>query len=383
MRIALVGCGYVADFYLNTLPNHPELEIAAVTDRDAERTRRFASHYGVRAAESLEEILEDPSIELVVNLTNPASHYAVSRAALESGKHVYSEKPLAMEMAEATTLVERAEKLGLRIASAPCNVLGETAQTVWKALREEKIGRVRLVYAEQDNGFLHRLPYRTWRSESGTPWPWKDEFEVGCTLEHAGYYLTWLAAFFGPARSVTSFASILVPDKECDAPLAVESPDFSVACIEFDSGVVARLSCSIVAPRDHTLRVFGDEGVLSTPNCWDYASPVYLKQRTPLHLRAEKYPRAAKLMGLGPRAQTPVRKPRFRYQSKGAERMDFARGIAELAASVREGRPCRLSARFCLHVNELALAIQNPDNFGTPHTLRSTFDPIEPMSWAT
>ncbi len=91
------------------------------------------------------------------------------------------------------------------------------------------------------------------------PWPYKDEFEVGCTLEHAGYYLGWLAAWFGPAVTVTSFASVQVPDKVPGETFAVTSPDFSVACIQFASGVVARLTCSILAPHDHSLKVVGDE----------------------------------------------------------------------------------------------------------------------------
>lgn len=84
-------------------------------------------------------------------------------------------------------------------------------------------------------------------SPSGAPWPYKDEFEVGCTLEHAGYYVTWLAAFFGPAKSVTSFAGCQIPDKGTDGPLEVLAPDFAVGCIEFACSVAARVTCSIVA----------------------------------------------------------------------------------------------------------------------------------------
>ncbi len=382
MRIAFVGCGYAADFYANTLPNHPHLELAGVMDRDAARATRFAAHYSFPVMESLDQLLADQSIDIVVNLTNPSSHYEISKAALLAGKHVYSEKPLAMSMEGAEELVEIAERQGLLLTAAPCNVLGESAQTVWKALRERQIGEARLIYAELDNGLLHRLSYLNWMSESGTPWPYKDEFEVGCTLEHAGYYLTWLAAFFGPATSVTSHSSIVVPDKKLVEGRDVHTPDFSVACIQFESGPVARLSCSIVAPRDHSLRIFGDDGILTTPNCWDYGSPVHVQRRTPLRLRAEKYPRAARLLRLGPRKYPLVRKPRFVYRCKGAERMDYCRGIDELAGSIREERPCRLPARFCLHVNELALAIQHPPKAGAPRPLRTTFEPVEPMSWA-
>ena len=93
-----------------------------------------------------------------MNLTNPASHFEVSRACLEAGKHVYSEKPLATNMDDARALCALAESKGLMLASAPCSVLGEAAQTLWLALRRNEIGKVRLVYAELDDDFVPRRP---------------------------------------------------------------------------------------------------------------------------------------------------------------------------------------------------------------------------------
>jgi predicted dehydrogenase len=380
VRIAFVGCGYVADFYISTLLNHPELENLGFWDRDQARLDRFCAFYRAPRFEALEQLLADPRVELVVNLTNPSSHYQVSKAALEAGKHVYSEKPLAMEYPAALDLVELAERRGLQLAGAPCNMLGESAQTLWKALREQVIGKVRLVYAEIDDGPVPLMDHARWLSESGTPWPAKDEFEVGCTLEHAGYYVGWLASFFGPALRVTSFASELMPDK--GIPLDRRAPDLSVGCIEFAGGVVARLTCSLYGTHDHRVRVFGDRGILSVADCWDFGSKVMLSPRTPLRLKAEKYPLAARLVGLGPRALPLVRKPTFRFGGKGANRMDFCRGIAEVAEAVRERRPSRMSARFALHVNEVVLALQDPTGMGAVRTLQSTFEPIEPMEWA-
>ncbi len=371
MRIAIVGCGFVADYYLKTLPNHPELELVGVMDRDQERASRFAAYHSVPVYLSLEELLKDRSVEIVVNLTNPRSHFSVSKACLESGKHVYSEKPLSIKLSEAEEIVDLAEQRGLYISSAPCSILGETAQTVWKALRENAIGHVRLVYAEMDDGLVYRMPYKKWSSESGIPWPYKDEFEVGCTLEHAGYYVTWLTAFFGPAQTVTAFSSCLIPDKQTDVPLEVDAPDFSVACIKFASGVVARLTCSIIAPHDHSLKVVGDEGILFTNDCWYYRSPVYIRRMLNIRRRTivspwkEKYP----LVG----------KASSRFRLRGSQQMDFCRGVAELASAITEQRSCRLSARYSLHNNEIILAIHNALETGSPYKISSSFEPIEPM----
>ncbi len=278
MNIGIVGCGFVADYYISTLEAHPELRVMGVADRDPERLARFAAFHNLSTFDSLDALLADDRVEMVLNLTNPRSHYEVTKASLEAGKHVYSEKPLAMNMDHARELVELAERKSLRLASAPCSLLGETAQTVWRALRRRLIGQPLLVYAEMDDGMVHKMAYRKWASASGAPWPAKDEFEVGCTFEHAGYYLAWFPAFFGPAKTVTAFSASLIPDKQTDEPLDVDAPDFSVACVTFESGVVARLTCSIIAPHDHRLRIIGDEGVLSTHDCWRYRSPVHMRR---------------------------------------------------------------------------------------------------------
>lgn len=374
MNIAIVGCGFVADYYLATLPLHPELKLLGVMDRDAIRAKCMADSSRVRHYSSLVDVLDDNSVEIVLNLTSPRSHYEVSKAALLKGKHVYSEKPLGMRFEQAAELVQLAESCGLLIASAPCSSLGETAQTLWKVLREQTFGTVRVVYAEMDDGMIFRMPYRKWKSVSGIPWPYKDEFEVGCTLEHAGYYLTWLATWFGPAKTVTSFASTQAPDKLPDGTLNMDSPDFSVACIQFHSGVVARLTCGILAPHDHSVKIVCDDGILYTGESWDYRSPVYSRRMVTIRRKTFLNP-------LRKRHQLP-RAPNGSPKTKGSQSMDFARGPAELADALRNNRPCRLSPRFSLHVNEMALAIHWAREQGATYQMSTTFDPIQPMPWA-
>src|SRR5450755_3871593 len=154
MNVAIVGCGFVADYYLVTLPLHPELKVIGVVDKVGERADLLSRSYGVKKYATLADVLNDPSVELVLNLTNPRNHYEVSKPALLAGKHVYSEKPLAMQMDQARELVELAESRGLLISSAPCSALSETAQTMWKGLRDETVGTPRLVYAEMDDGMV-------------------------------------------------------------------------------------------------------------------------------------------------------------------------------------------------------------------------------------
>jgi predicted dehydrogenase len=354
MNIAILGCGYVADFYMQTLRQYPNLSVVSAYDKDEKRLPVFPRHYGIRRYSSLEEILADSSIEMVLNLTNPRSHFELTKSCLLAGKHVYSEKPLAMDSIMAGKLVELAKQKGLRLAIAPCSLLSETCQTIWKALHEGAIGPVRLVYANFDNGMIHRLDPMRWRSASGAEWPAWDEFEVGCTYERAEYVLSWLAAFFGPAQRVTAFSSCQIGDKGITSNTM--APDFSVGCIEYKNDVLARVTCSVLAPSDKSLLIVGDNGVLYTKYVRNDASPVYIATTTSNRIVKAV---AARLAHLGGRVEHLLglpwsvrglgveRKVKFAIRPKllsgGCSKpVDFMRGPNELAESIREGRPCRL-----------------------------------------
>lgn len=262
--IAFVGCGYVADLYMPTLQNWADrIALRGVYDIRPERLAAFTGHHGVRGYASFEELLADDDVEIVLNLTNPFAHYQVSRAALEAGKHVYSEKPLSIDFSEARALVELARERGLTLCSAPATVLGPAAQALWRAVRSDAAGAPRLIYVELDDGPVHQLGYENWISPSGAPWPARDEFLTGCTVEHAGYALTWLAAMFGPVRRVVSAAALQIPDKGPDTPEPYASADFLCAVLEFDGGLKSRMTNSIVATNDHRLRIFCDDRLLS------------------------------------------------------------------------------------------------------------------------
>jgi hypothetical protein len=142
----------------------------------------------------------------------------------------------------------------------------------------------------------------------------------------------------------------------------------------FASGVVARLTCSIVAPHDHSMTIVADEGILYTRDCWHFDSPVYVRRNVRMRRRLVLSPWRRKL--------PLVRrwKPGFRFG--GSQRVDFARGVAELATAIAGKRRCRLSAQYCLHVNEIVLAIQNACDTGVSSEIKSSFEPIEPMPWS-
>lgn len=370
-QIGIVGTGFVADLYMRSLAGHPELRVIGAYDRSANRLGQFCAYWKVPQFESLKALTESGECDLVLNLTNPGSHYEVSRQCLAYGVHVYSEKPLAVDMNEARALHAYASEQQLLLASAPCNFLSESAQAAWRALREGLIGQARLVYAELDDGFISQAPYRSWKSESGAPWPYQDEFEVGCTLEHAGYYLGWLVMMFGPVSRVVAASACLVDDKGVQP--TPDTPDFSVGVLYFQSGVAARLTCSIVAPHDHRFRVIGDRGVMEVKDCWDNESPVTVKRRFIVRRRLVDLPVGRKQRIRG--------RTHPKVARRGAASMNFALGPAEMVQALRESRTPRVAADMALHINEVTLAIQKAVG-GHAVDIETTCAPLEPMPWA-
>ncbi|KAK2806406.1 hypothetical protein FQN50_005823 [Emmonsiellopsis sp. PD_5] len=393
MNIAFVGCGFVAAYYGDTLPNHPELRPLAAFDISPSRLSAFSKRYNIPAAASFQAILDNPDIDLVVNLTPPATHVEISRAVLLAGKHVYSEKPLSLEPAGAKELIALAAKQNRLLAVAPCNFLGGSMQTVARLVRENVVGTPRVVYAELDDGPIHQLPYHTWKSGAGASWPAETEFRVGAVWEHAAYEVGFLTSVFGPAASVTSFSHTLVTEKMKEIAPQDLGPDFCVALIQFRSGVVARLTIGTIARRNRTMTITGDKGILHLPEIWDNEAPVQFTlsrgsttnpaspllhvtppTTTPDHVADN--PAGAPTPERGIQVDTPADAPRH-YPK--AYRMNMCLGLAELAAAIREKRRPRMAADHAFHVYEILQALD--DSIAAPgnREITSDFEPIELM----
>lgn len=371
-QIAIIGTGFVADLYMTSLAQFPDIKVRAVTDKDPSRLAAFSSHWDVPSVADIPTLLASCAPDdLILNLTNPDSHFTVSKACLDAGHHVYSEKPLAMTLDDAQTLHDLAAAKNVHLSSAPCSFLGECAQTLWAATRAGEIGKPLAVYAELDDGFISQAPYQGWQSVSGAPWPARDEFEVGCTLEHAGYYLTWLMMIFGPVRHVVAASAELDKDKLGGDPTA---PDFSVGMLYFDNNVVARLTCSIIAAHDHAIRIFGTGGTLEVAECWDNEAPVRKRIRRAIRRRLVEWPFTRKLKLKGPTHP--------KVKRTGAAAMNFMLGPAEVLDAIHDNRPCRMPADFALHLTEVTLAIQDAGHTAGAQQMRTTFEPIDPMPWA-
>jgi predicted dehydrogenase len=352
MRVALVGCGNIAARYAETIDAADGLELAGATDTDPERAAVLVERHGGTAYRTLDELLADGAVDTVVNLTVPTAHAAVSAAALEAGKHVHSEKPLALAYEEARRLVELAERRGVRLSSAPATLLGEAQQSAWKLVRDGAIGRVRAVYAEANWDRLER-----WHPDP------RGLYAVGPLVDVGIYPLAIMTAMFGPARRVRAYATTLEPHRTHRKgwTFDLETPDFVVAVLDLADGVVARLTASFYVPasKQRGLELHGDEGSLYLPTWAEFDSRLELQPRGGTYETVQ-----------------PLREP---YHG-----IDWSRALVDLAEAIAAGRPHRASGEQAAHLVEvLEAAKASADAGGGSVDVRSDFRRPEPLPWAS
>jgi predicted dehydrogenase len=349
---AIIGCGNIAEPYAENLVDYPEIELVGVADLLQARAEALAESAGCEAYDSVDALLTDDRVELVVNLTTHHAHKVVTEQCLRAGKHVHSEKPLALTYAEAQDLVALAEAQGLRLGSSPFTFMGEAQQTAWKLLRDDQIGAVRAIYAEVNWGRIER-----WHP---APEPF---YDVGALYDVGVYPLTLITAIFGPARRVTAYGRVLLPERETldGTPYVLETPDFVVAVIELASGPVVRLTADFYVDgpntKQHGVEFHGDAGSLYLSSWHNFDATVELAAF------GEDY--------------APV--PPLRTPYRGVE---WGRAVRETAAALREDRPHRATGAQAAHIVDILNAISQSLESEQPVAVQSTFDPPAPMPWA-
>lgn len=351
-NVAIVGCGNIAAQYVESIRQHPQLTLSGIFSRDPAKTRAFGEAHGINIFQSLEELLSDPAVNIVVNLTIHHAHPEIIRQCLEAGKHVFSEKPLAMTFKESCALVDLADARGLRLSCAPITFLGEAQQTAMKIVRDGELGPVRFVYAEVNWG----------RIESWHPNP-APFYAVGPIYDVAVYPLTLLTALFGPVRQVNAYGRISRESgtNQAGHPFRIATEDFSVALIEFGSGPVLRLTSSFYVTdksrQPAGIEFHGDQASL------------YLSRWHPFNGTVEVAPYG------GEYAPVPLLRP-------AGEGVEYGRGIADLAEAITTGRPQRATGAHAAHVVEIIEAIHTSMKSTAPVEVRSSFARPAPMPWA-
>lgn len=351
LNVAIVGCGNIAEPYARNIATYPHLRLVGTTDLDAARAAALAAKYGARAYPSLDALLADPDIDLIVNLTIHHAHYAVNKQALEAGKHVVSEKPIALTYAEARELVELAARNGLRLGGTPYTFMGETQQTALKLIRTGRLGTLRLAYAEVNWGRIE-----TWHP---APEPF---YAVGPLFDVGVYPLMLLTSVFGPARQVSSFGRVLYPNRVTKEgrPFSITTPDFAVTMVEFDGGAVARLTTNF-----YVLNSVSQQGV------------EFHGDAGSLHLGSwQNFDTSLRFAPFGqPYEDVPPLRPPF-------EGTRWGMNVAEVADAIRENRPHRATGEHAAHVVEILQAAVESMRTHRPVALVSSFAAPEPLEWA-
>ncbi len=280
VKVGVIGCGNICRQYFERARQFPILEMAACADLVPERAREAAEKYDVPRAFTVDALLADPDIEIVLNLTVPAAHAPVSLRAIQAGKHVYVEKPLATTIDEGRRLLDAAAKAGLRVGGAPDTFLGTSHQLCRQLIDDGAIGRPVAATA-------------TFMSRGPEPWHPDPVFFYkpggGPMFDMGPYYLTSLINLLGPIRRVVGSAGTQITERvvgkgpKAGTRLDVETPDHVTGLIDFANHTIATIVTSFAClhPQhsgENPITIYGSEGTLCVPDPNRFDGPVRLRR---------------------------------------------------------------------------------------------------------
>ena len=353
-KIGIVGIGCISGIYLENITNmFRDIEIIGVCDLIRERAENAQKNYNIpKLYDDMHALFADPEVDIVLNLTRPYEHYAVSKAALLAGKHVYSEKPLGASWEEGKELVALAEEKGLWIGGAPDTFLGAGIQTCRKLIDEGAIGDVVGATA-----FMPGHGPESWHPDPEFFY----KYGGGPMMDMGPYYVTALINLLGGVRRIGGMVSI--PFKQRTATckehygevIDVEVPTSYYGVLEFESGAVASLLTYFDIWGAHLpiIEIYGEKGTLRVPDPNCVGGPVILY--TP-EKGDEEIPLA------------------FDYPENSR-----ALGLADMAASIENGRHPRASWKQTLHVLEILTGFERAAKQGGYLELTTRYEREAPM----
>jgi predicted dehydrogenase len=351
-RVGLVGCGVIAKVYAEKMNALPFVTLAACADVLPERAQVFAAQHGTRAL-PLEQLLAGDDVDVVLNLTVPLAHAEVTSRALESGKSVFSEKPLAVTFEAGRRLVTTAAARNVRLGCAPDTFLGAGLQTCRKLIDDGAIGE-----PVAANGFMLSPGPESWHPGPAIFY----QQGAGPLFDMGPYYLTALTVLLGPARRVTASARITRAERVIGSEplrgqkIRVDVPTHVASVIDFASGPVATLvtSFDVQASRNRWIEIQGTEGTLSVPDPNTFGGEVQIRKsyRHEWETVAHTHGNAQQSRGLG---------------------------LADMATAMRSNRSHRASGELALHVLELMEGAVRASETGLHVTLTTSCERPAPL----
>jgi predicted dehydrogenase len=362
--IGIIGCGDISGSYFLGAARSELIRVEACADLRAEVAEAKAREHGTEAA-SVDALLADPVIEIVINLTVPLAHAAISRQIIDAGKHVYSEKPLAARFDEAAPVMAAAAAKGVRVGCAPDTFLGAAHQACRRAVDAGRIGRpIAGAAAMISHGMEHWHPNPEFFFKPG----------AGPMLDVGPYYVTQLVNLLGPVARVTAetsrgFASRIVSSEpRAGQVIEVEVPTTVNGVLSFESGANVALTTTwdVWKHRRLPFEIYGTEGSLLVPDPNFFGGEPRLSERDsewqPLDISAH-----------------PFRIPNRTLRS-GAKVADYRIiGLLDMAAAIRQGRPHRAGGELALHVLEVLDAFGRSSAEGRHVTIQTPCQRPEPL----
>lgn len=351
--IGIIGCGNISSAYLKAMAFFPVLDVRGLADLNLELATQRAAEFGLQAR-SVEELMSDPAIDIIVNLTVPKAHVAVAMQALEAGKHTYSEKPLGITFAEGRALADAARARGLRIGAAPDTFLGGSHQTARAII---------------DTGVLG-LPVggtANFMCPGHERWHPNPDFyyEVGGgpMLDMGPYYITDLVNLLGPVSQVAGFAfsprkeRLITSQPRHGERVAVHVPTHVTGAMAFECGAVVQIGMSFdVAGHKHVpLELYGTEGTLLVPDPNHFGGQIELLKKG----------------GAFEPQETTAPYADGNYRSIG---------VADMAYAIRSNRPHRANGDLALHVLEVMEAFQRSADTGSTIAISTKTERPAPLS---
>ena len=325
VKVGIVGCGNISGIYFKNLcERFTMLKVVACADKDATRAREASADYSGVETLSVDDLMARPDIDIVLNLTTPKAHFAVSMQAVEAGKSIYCEKPITLNRRQAQQLLATARRRKVLVGNAPDTFLGAGIQTCRKLIDEGWIGTPVAATA-----FMTSRGHESWHPDP--------EFYYqpggGPMFDMGPYYLTALVNLLGPIRKVSGSARISMPEriitsaKKYGTRIAVEVPTHVAGTLDFANGAV----CSIITSFDvwganlPHIEIHGTHGSLSVPNPNTFGGPV-----------------AVKRAGAKTFKEIPLTHP-YETNSRGL-------GVADMACALRHRRSLRASGELAAHI---------------------------------
>lgn len=326
VAIGVIGCGVISAAYLKAARHFPILDIRALADARPEAAKARASEFGLEAR-SVEALLADPRIEIVLNLTVPKAHVEVGLRALDAGKHVYSEKPLGIAFEEGRRLVEAAESKRLRVGCAPDTFLGGSHQTCRDLVDAGEIGT-----PIGGTAFFLCPGHESWHANPDFYY----QAGGGPMLDMGPYYITDLVNLLGPVKRVSAMTSTpranrtITSQPRAGETIPVEVPTHVAGLLEFHSGAIVQIAMSfdVVSHHHPPLEIYGTAGTLSVPDPNWFGGEIGISTGRNAWREAE------------------TRRP---YADDNYRSI----GLADMAHAIRAGRPHRASGALALHVLEV------------------------------